>query len=190
MNIQELVLKNRSYRRFYQDRPLERETLRELVDLARLSSSGGNLQSLKYLISTEPELNARIFDTLAWAGYLKEWPGPVEGERPAGYIVVFLDRSISANPFWDHGLAAQSILLGAVERGLGGCMFGNIKKDDLAEVLGISDHLEILMVIALGTPREEVRLVPLGPDGDVKYYRDADGVHYVPKRALKGIIIG
>jgi len=190
MNIRELIVKNRTYRRFYQDQPLDRENLVELVDLARHSSSGANLQPLKYLISTEPELNARIFETLAWAGYLKDWPGPEEGERPSGYIVMFLDTSISKNPFWDHGLAAQSILLGAVERGLGGCMFGNIRKEDLAEVLGLSDHLEILMVFALGKPKEEVRLVPLGPDGDVKYYRDADGVHYVPKRALKGVIIG
>lgn len=190
MNVRELVLKNRTYRRFYQDHPLERETLRELVDLARHSSSGGNLQPLKYLLSTEPELNARIFETVAWAGYLKEWPGPEEGERPTGYIVVMLDKSISKTPFWDHGLAAQSILLGAVERGLGGCMFGNIRKDDLAAVLGLAEHLEILMVIALGKPKEEVRLVPLGPDGDVKYYRDANGVHYVPKRELNGIIIG
>ena len=190
MNIRDLVLKNRSYRRFHQDHPIDRETLRELVDLARLSSSGGNLQSLKYLLSTEPELNARIFETLAWAGYLKEWPGPQEGERPSAYIVVFLDKSIAKTSFWDHGLAAQSILLGAVERGLGGCMFGNIQKEDLAEVLGINDHLEILMVIALGKPKEEVQLVPLGPDGDVKYYRDANGVHYVPKRLLNGIIIG
>lgn len=190
MSIRELVLQNRTYRRFHQDYVLERETLRELVDLARHSSSGGNLQSLKYLLSSEPELNARIFETLAWAGYLREWDGPEEGERPSGYIVVFLDKSISKTPFWDHGLAAQSILLGAVERGLGGCMFGNIRKDDLARVLGIADHLEILMVIALGKPKEEVRLVPLGTDGDVKYYRDANGVHYVPKRSLNGIIIG
>ena len=190
MKIRELVLKNRSYRRFYQDYDLDLATLRELVDLARLSSSGGNLQSLKYLLSTEPELNARIFKTLAWAGYLKEWDGPEEGERPSGYIVVLFDQNISKTPFWDHGIAAQSILLGAIEQGLGGCMFGNIHKDELRRSLEIGDHLEILLVIALGKPKEEVRLVPLGPDGDVKYYRDANCVHYVPKRALDDIIVG
>ena len=189
MSIRELVLKNRTYRRFYQDHPLDHSTLRELVDLARLSSSGANLQSLKYFLSTEPELNTRIFATLGWAGYLKEWDGPEEGERPGGYIVVLFDRTIAKTPFWDHGIAAQSILLGAVERGLGGCMFGNIRKDELGRSLGIGEHLEILLVIALGRPKEEVRLVPIGPDGDVKYYRDANGVHYVPKRALEDIII-
>jgi nitroreductase len=190
VSIHELILKNRTYRRFHQDHALDQATLRDLVDLARLSSSGGNLQSLRYILSTAPEQNARIFATLGWAGYLKEWDGPVEGERPAGYIVVLFDRNIATSPFWDHGIAAQSILLGAAERGLGGCQFGNVRKDELSTALGIADHLEILLVIALGKPKEEVRLVPLGTDGDVKYYRDADGVHYVPKRALDDIIIG
>jgi nitroreductase len=189
MSIRELVLKNRSYRRFHQDHSLDRGALRELVDLARLSSSGANLQSLKYLLSTEPEQNARIFATLGWAGYLTGWDGPEEGERPSGYIVVLFDQSIGKTPFWDHGIAAQSILLGAAERGLGGCMFGNIRKDELRNSLGIGEQLEILLVIALGKPKEEVRLVQLGLDGDIKYYRDADGVHHVPKRSLDDIII-
>lgn len=189
MSIHELVLKNRSYRRFHQDYQLERETLRELVELARLSSSGANLQSLKYLLSTEPEQNARIFATLGWAGYLKEWDGPEEGERPTAYIVVLFDQNIAKTPFWDHGLAAQSILLGATEKGLGGCMFGNIRKDELRTSLGIAGHLEILLVIALGKPKEEVQLVPIGANGDVKYYRDTNKIHYVPKRALDDIII-
>jgi nitroreductase len=143
---------------------------------------------LKYLLSVEPERNANIFATLGWAGYLKEWNGPEVGERPSGYIVVLFDQKIAKTPFWDHGIAAQSILLGAAERGLGGCQFGNIRKDELRAALGIEDHLEILLVIALGKPKEDVRLVPLGPDGDVEYYRDANNIHYVPKRALNDII--
>lgn len=190
MALKELILKNRSYRRFYEGYQLSEEVLRELVDLARLSSSGANLQSLKYIITTDPERNALIFATLGWAGYLKEWDGPIEGERPGAYIVMLLDQSISKTPFWDHGIAAQSILLGAVERGLGGCMFGNVKKDQLRHSLGIDERYDILQVIALGKPKEQVRLVPIGADGDVKYYRDKDGVHYVPKRSLDDIILG
>jgi len=189
MALQELILKNRSYRRFYEDHPVSVETLRDLVDLARLSSSGANLQSLKYLLSSAPETNARIFATLGWAGYLKEWPGPVDGERPAGYLVMLLDLDISKTPFGDHGIAAQSILLGAVERGLGGCMFGNVKKDELRQALGIDERYEILQVIAIGKPKEEVRLVPIAADGDVKYYRNEEGVHFVPKRSLDELIL-
>ena len=187
--LKELVLKNRSYRRFHEENRLDVELLRDLVDLARLSSSGANLQPLKYILSTEPEQNGRIFATLGWAGYLKDWDGPPEGERPSGYIVMLFDSTVSKTPFWDHGIAAQSILLGAVERGLGGCMFGNVNRDELRRSLGVDERHEILMVIAIGRPKEEVRLVPLGQDGDVKYYRDATGVHYVPKRSLDDIIL-
>jgi len=188
--LKDLVLKNRSYRRFYQDYELDTDVLRKLVDLARLSSSSANLQPLKYILSADRDRNAQIFAALGWAGYLKEWDGPAEGERPAAYIVMLLDHAVSKTPFWDHGIAAQSILLGAVERGLGGCMFGNVRKDDLRRALEIDERYEILQVIALGKPKEEVRLVPLGAEGDVKYYRDAAGVHYVPKRPLDELILG
>lgn len=187
--LRDLVLNNRSYRRFYEEHRIERDTLRQLVDLARLSSSGANLQSLKYVLSAEPEQNGRIFATLGWAGYLKEWDGPVVGERPAAYIVMLFDRSIANTCYWDHGIAAQSIMLGAVERGLGGCMFGNVKRDELRKILELDERFEILMVLALGKPREDVRLVPLLPDGDIRYYRDAAGVHHVPKRSLDDIIL-
>jgi nitroreductase len=102
---------------------------------------------------------------------------------------MLLDQSISKTPFWDHGIAAQSILLGATERGLGGCMFGNVNKELLRRSLEIGEQYEILQVIALGKPKEEVRLVPLQDDGDIKYYRDSAGVHYVPKRSLDEIIL-
>lgn len=189
MEVRDLILKNRSYRRFYQSHQIEMSLLRDLVDLARLSSSGANLQPLKYLLSAEPARNARIFATLGWAGYLKEWSGPAEGERPSAYIVMLLDHRISKNPFWDHGIAAQSILLGAVEQGLGGCMFGNVNREELRVSLGLDEHLEILQVIAFGKPKEQVQLVPVGEDGDIRYYRDAKGVHYVPKRSLDDVIL-
>jgi nitroreductase len=189
MALQDLILRNRSYRRFYQDHLIDRETLRELIDLARLSSSGANLQPLKYILSVQPQDNAKVFATLGWAGYLTDWDGPVDGECPSAYIIMLLDTRISKTPLWDHGIAAQSILLGAAERGLGGCMFGNVKKDLLRRSFAIDDHYEILQVIALGKPKEQVRLVPIGPEGDVKYYRDAEGIHYVPKRALGDIIL-
>lgn len=187
--LKELILKNRSYRRFYQEQQLEFDTLRELVDLARLSSSGANLQSLKYVLSVDSERNAHIFATLGWAGYLTEWPGPPEGERPSGYIVMLLDRSIAKNCFWDHGIAAQSILLGATELGLGGCMLNNVKRDELSKLLALDENYEIMMVLALGKPKEVVQLVSLGPDGNIKYYRDNAGVHYVPKRSLDDLIL-
>ena len=184
-----LIRNNRSCRRFRQDRPVAESTLRELVDLARCSPSAGNLQPLKYVLSAAPETNAAIFSCLGWAGYLPNWPGPAEGERPAAYVVILGDNRISAHIDCDHGIACQSILLGARERGLAGCIIGNIHRGRLAGHLGLGPDFRILLVLALGRPAEEARLEPLGDDGDVRYWRDPDGVHHVPKRCLEEILI-
>ncbi len=185
----ELIRKNRSYRRFHQNVPLDLEALRTLVNLARLSASGANRQPLKYILSCGPETNARIFPHTRWAGYLKDWSGPAEGERPAAYVVILGDTEISKSFGCDHGLAAQSIMLGATERGLGGCMIGSIDRDGLRQALDIPERYEILLVLALGQPKETVVLEEVGPDGDIKYYHDAEGVHHVPKRSLDELIL-
>lgn len=189
MSIKDLVHTNRSYRRFHQDHAIEEETLRELVDLARHSASAANKQPLKFFLSSTPEMNARIFPYLGWAAYLKDWPGPEEGERPGAYIVILGDTSISKGFGCDYGIAAQSMLLGAVEKGLGGCMIGSIRKKPLATALEIRDHLEILLVIALGRPKETVRIEPMGIGDSVRYWRDTQGIHHVPKRSLEELIL-
>ena len=185
----DLIATNRSYRRFDESHRIGRETLVELVDLARLSASGGNGQPLKFILSADAETNAAIFANLAWAGFLKDWPGPAEGERPAAYIVIVCDTEIAKFAGVDHGIAAQSMLLGAVEGGLGGCMLGAINHDGLRTALEIDNRYEILLVIALGKPSETVQIEPMPPDGKTAYWRDEAGVHHVPKRALDELIL-
>lgn len=187
--LKELVRTCRSYRRFYEDQAIDEDTLRELVDLARLAASGHNLQPLKYLLSWESDKNSLIFPHLTWAAYLKDWPGPASGERPSAYILVLGDTEIRKSFTFDQGIAAQNILLGAREKGLGGCILAAIDKNRLRRDLGIPERYEILFVLALGKPKEKVVLEVLEPGGDVKYWRDEDGVHHVPKRRLDDIIV-
>lgn len=130
-----------------------------------------------------------IFPHLKWAGALKDWDGPEEGEKPSAYIVMLGDTEISKNYWWDHGLAAQSILLAAVEEGYGGCMFGSVDRKNLAMDMELPERYEIIMVIALGKPVENVVMVPVEQDGSMKYYRDEEGNHYVPKRSLDEIVL-
>ena len=189
MNFKDLAKNNRSYRRFDESFRIGRDTLVELVGLARYAASGRNAQPLKYFLSHEAELNEQIFSTLAWAGYLKAWPGPEKGERPSAYIVVLLDRRISENYLCDDGIAMQNILLGAVEKGLGGCMIRSINKPHLSTILRLPKHLEIIDVVALGRPVETVLITEVGENGDIRYYRDENGVHYVPKRSLEELIL-
>ena len=187
--ISDLIKANRSCRRFYENQKVELEILKELVDLARLCASAANFQPLKYILACRPETNAEIFSCLAWAGYLKDWPGPEPGERPAAYIVILGDTAISKDFGCDHGIAAQSILLGARARGLAGCIIGSINRDRLREILNIKSHLQILLVLAIGKPREKIVIESVGPDGSIRYRRDAEGVHHVPKRPLKEVIV-
>ncbi len=185
----DLVKANRSYRRFYENEKIAREDLIRLINLARLSPSGANRQSLRYFISCDTEHNEKVFPSLGWAAYFKEWTGPDAGERPSAYIIMVQDPGYKMVSAIDPGIAAQSILLGAVEIGLGGCMIANLNKTKLRVALNIPEHLEILLVIAIGKPREEVVIDEVGPDGDIKYWRDENQVHHVPKRRLQDIVM-
>ena len=187
--IADLIRKNRSCRRFYQNREVELETLKGLINLARLSASAANLQPLAYIASCDADRNEKIFACLTWAAYLKDWPGPREGERPSAYIVVLGDTTIAKDFGCDHGIAGQSILLGAREKGLAGCMLGAVDRQRLRRQLDILEKYKILLVIALGAPKEDIMIEPLGPDGSIRYWRDEKGIHHVPKRALADIIV-
>ena len=189
INLKELIEKNRSYRRFHEEVEISLELLAELIDLARLSASAGNLQPLKFILSCDPEKNTLIFPCLAWAGYLKDWPGPSEGERPSAYVIILGDTQISQSINCDHGIAAQSILLGATEKGFGGCIVGAIDRPRLRKALCIPPRYDILLVIAIGRPKERVQIETVGHDGDIKYWRDDDGTHHVPKRPLNELIL-
>jgi nitroreductase len=188
--LKDLILKNRSYRRFDQSFTVDMETLRELVDLARCSASATNRQALKFVLSNEPEKNKKIFETVGWAGALSDWPGPAEGERPSAYIVILLDKEIAGDAGCDHGIAAQSILLGAAEKGLGGCMLGSANKAALKKNLNLPDRYDIALVLAIGKPAEKVVLETLETGQPFAYWRDEKSVHHVPKRKLDDIIMG
>ena len=183
----DLVKKSRSYRRFYQDMPVNRAHLLKMVEAARFSPSARNVQPLKYALYSDKEQCEAIFPTLAWAGYLTDWDGPCEGERPSAYIIQLHDTNKSDRYSCDHGITAQSILLQAVELGYGGCIIGAVKRDELSEILNFPDHLKIINALALGVPKEKV-IVDDIKEGDYKYWREPDGTHHVPKRTLDELI--
>ncbi len=189
MKTLQLLKDNRSYRRF-EPRAIEPEELETLIEAARLTASGANLQQLRFVPICGGDC-ARVFPHLRWAGYLPEWDGPVEGERPTGYIVILCPKT-SEGKFTvgvDVGISAQSMLLTATDMGLGGCMFASIDREALMGELGLDGEAwAVALVIALGEPRERVEIVPV-IDGNIKYYRDAAGVHYVPKRSAQELTL-
>lgn len=189
MKFNEIVEKNRSYRRFNEKQAITKDELKDLVNMARLIPSAQNLQPLKYIIAEEPAKCAIIFQSLFWAGYLTDWAGPEPGQRPSAYIIIVSDREISKSVKWDHAIAAQTILLGATSKGFNGCIIGSANKDRLSRDIKIPDTYEIELVIALGYPVEKIILEDIEPGSSIKYYRDSQGNHHVPKRKLADIII-
>jgi len=189
MSFEEIILKNRSYRRFYEDYEITMDVLRKLVGYARVSASSGNIQALKFCLSADRIKNDIIFRHLLWAFYLKDWDGPEKGERPSAYIVILGDTDIHATIDIDVGIAAQSILLGATSMGLGGCMFGSINRVDLRKEFHIPRKFQIPLIVALGKPREKVIIEEVSPDGHIEYWRDEEMIHHVPKRSLDELII-
>ncbi len=185
----QLVAQNRSYRRFNQTAPISMQTLKELVQLARLCPSAANRQPLRFILSTSAQDNAAIFDTLKWAAYLTDWNGPAEGERPTAYVIIVNTQKGWEFAKYDQGIMAQTMLLGAVEKGLGGCMIGAFDREKLAEHCGLSEEMEPCLILALGKPIETVRVTALPEDGSIRYYRDEAGVHYVPKRDMSELIL-
>ena len=186
--IEELIRKNRSYRKFFQRKKISKKTLKELINLARLSPSAANLQPLKYVLSNDLKTNQRIFSCLSWAGYLQDWIGPSEGERPSAYIIILGDTHITKQFGCDHGIAVQSILIGATAKGLGGCIIGSIQRKKLRQNLRIPTWYEILLVLALGVPKETV-LIEHVKKGNIRYWRDSNDIHHVPKRRISDIIL-
>lgn len=191
--IKDLIKKNRTYRRFKEDEKIERIVLEQLVDLARLSSSPMNLQSIKFILSCEKESNQVIFKTLSWAGALPDWAGPKPGERPSGYMVMLGDTSLipaGKREYFDieAGIWGQSIRLGAIEMGYESAMIAAIDRKELVKALSIEEHLKILVVIAFGKGDEDI-LIEQMKDNNFDYHRDNLGRHFVPKRSIEELII-
>ncbi len=186
--LKDLVLKNRSYRRFYQNELIEKDQLRQWIDLARLGASCRNAQSLRYVTVSNQNLCKQVFENLAWAGYLSDWVGPIEGEQPVAYVIMLNDERLSKNYFCDDGIAVQNLMLAAVEDGFGGCILRAFKEKNIRELLNISEDYSIIQVVALGKPNEEIVIEEM-KDENIKYWRDENGVHHVPKRKLDDLVI-
>jgi nitroreductase len=187
MDMRELVIQSRSYRRFNQSERIDYTILEELVDIARLTSSARNMQPLKYMIIHEERDCEMVFATLSWAGALRDWAGPEPGERPSAYVLMLLDTEISDHAWVDPGIAGITMRYAAAQKGLGGCLLGAVDKTALTSSFDIPKRYQLQLVLALGTPAETIVLEDA--DEEVTYYRSDDDVHHVPKRRLKDVLL-
>lgn len=185
--LENLIQTSRATRRFQKDALVTLDDLKELINIARITSSAKNMQPIKYIIVTQKEQVQKLTSTAAWAAHLKEWDQS-EDERPSAFIIMLNDTSIDGFPMFDAGVSFEAISLGAKAKGLSICPMASIDKDICKELFDIPKGLEIMIGIAVGIGAENIKLVDT-KDGDTNYYREADQTHCVPKRSLEEVII-
>ena len=190
-SLRQLMKEDRSVRRFHEERKVSFETLERLVELTRYCHSGRNAQPLRYVVVCDSEICGKIYPTLKWAGYFKDWDGPEIGERPVAYLIQCLDAKYGKDSLCDDGIQLEAISLGMRTLGLGGCIIKAFNAPLLSDILNLDERFLPRYVFAIGYPKEEVCIEDMSCDeeADFKYYRSSDGVHHVPKRPLSELII-
>lgn len=190
--LKDLVKKSRSYRGYNEERQITEEELTELVDYARLCPSSVNGQPFRYYISWKKEEADRIQAQTMWARALPEITLPHPGMCPTAFIVICQDTRLdeALNRYQkDVGIVAQTMLLAAAEKGLGGCMIGSFNAGGIRKELKLPEYLVPMLVVAIGEPKETIVLKEIDEGESITYYRDENDVHYVPKRKLKDIVL-
>ncbi len=187
MDLKQLFLEARSYRRFKQNIKISTNELKEILALIRYTPSPMNMQPLKFILINNEETNEKIFEYLKWAAFLPDWNGPVEGEKPAAYIIILGETEKSKFIGWDYGIALQTLILGAMEKGIGACAIASSDKKQVRKVLEIDDKYELAAVVAFGKPAEKVVIDDMREE-EYKYWRDNQDIHHVPKRTLDSLI--
>jgi nitroreductase len=192
MDIYEAVTKRRSIREF-RDIPVPYDVLERCVNAARLAPSAMNCQLCEYIIVDDEQLLPRVFDAVvSWVGVPRPKDGWPQGRRPRAYIVILINVPLEAemgavrtNTNFDVALAAENMVLVALEQGLGSCVMTGVDRDKLRQVLNIPDKYEIALVVALGFP-DENPVIEVATDS-IKRWIDSKGVRHIPKRKLEDI---
>lgn len=189
MNFKELVMSNRTCRRYDNSKKVEMEKLVEFAELSRYIASGTNKQALRFVLINDEVGCERLYNDLGWAGYLKDWNGPIESERPTAYIVVVADTEYAKPMGEDLGIISQTITLAARSEGMASCIFKAFNPQVVAQSLELEEKYLPMIVVSVGYPVEEVVIDDIRVGEDIKYYRDENGVHHVPKIVLEDLIV-
>lgn len=190
-DLKNLMMSDRTVRRFRESERIPVETLEKVVELVRYCPSGRNAQPLRYVIVTSEDDKEKVYPLLKWAGYFSDWDGPEKGERPAAYIIQCLDTKYGNNCLCDDGLQLEALTLGLRTLGIAGCIIKAFDSIKLNEELRVGERYLPRYVLAVGYPAENVELEDMdgSEDADFKYYRTPDGTHHVPKRPLSELIL-
>ena len=180
-----LLLRNRSYRGFDNSFVVRDDQLRRIISVNTMIPSACNRQALRFRAVLSDEAD-KVLPYIRLGGALRDMKLPLAGTEPRAFIVICATVDEDHYIDIDLGISAQSMLLQAVEMGLGGICIGAF--DHAAVKASLELEREPLLIVAIGRPAERISLTEIGADDDHNYYR-RDGVHYVPKVRLDDLII-
>ncbi|MBP3548093.1 MAG: nitroreductase family protein [Alistipes sp.] len=180
-----LLKHNRSYRGYDASFTVREDQLRRIIEVARLCPSARNQQVLRFRPVLRDEA-PRVLRHIRLGGALPELKLPFPGTEPNAFVVICSTVEESKYVDMDLGIVAQSMLLQAVEIGLGGICIGAFDHAALREELGL--EYEPLLVLAIGRPKEDIELRDCHPGDNLNYYREG-GKHYVPKITTDDLIL-
>ena len=186
-SIDTLFEKNRSYRGYKTDYVVKREMLERIVAVTAKIASAKNQQVLRFKLVTKETGADIIVQNMRLGGLLPELHLPFEGTEPYAFIIIC--STIPENKFVDIdlGIAAQSMLLKATEMGLNGIMIGAFNKAKITEAFNLP--FEPLLILAIGKGNERIKLQPVDACENLAYYRDENGVQYVPKIRWEQLVL-
>ena len=173
----EAMEKRRSIRKFRPE-PVSVSALKQIIDISRLYPSGGNVQPVRFAVISQKNLCDAVFSDTKWAMYLPGY-SLADDERPTAYIALLRDETVSKKCDYDMGAASTMIMLAATDLGLATCPIGNFHRGRLSELLKLPETLHPELLIALGYPAQESRVVPMGDS--IRYCQDEQGDFLVPK---------
>ncbi len=185
MKVTDAIVSRRTKRKYTQQR-VSRDLLETLVEYARFTPTGANLQPLKFAI-IDGDRAEEVFPLTKWSGYHPE-DAPKADEQPPSYIAILGDNEIKSNGQFetDAGAAGVVICLAAEELGLSTCWLGSIKREEIKELLKLSKKYSLLYLIAVGYSDQKASFIDCNTD--VKYFMK-DDVLTVPKRTKDEILI-
>ena len=186
-SIDTLLEKNRSYRGYRKDYVVKREMLERIVAVNAKIPCGKNQQTLRFKLVTKDTGADKVLENIKLGGMLPELHLPFEGTEPEAFIIVCGTTPETKIVDIDLGISMQSMLLKATEMGLNGIIICAFNTAKITEVF----HLpyEPLAIVAIGKGIEKIKLVPIDENESHAYYRDEQGVHYVPKVRAEQLII-
>lgn len=184
-SIDNLLLKNRSYRGYNNSYIVSEQELMDIVSVNTRIPSGMNQQCLRFKLVTSDDAQ-KVLKNIKLGAALPELNLPFPGEEPNAFIIICSEKEENRIVDIDLGISMQSMLLKAVDMGLNGIIVCAINKEELKKEFNLPN--EPLALLAIGKGIEKIQLLSIKCGESQKYYRK-QGIHYVPKLQLSDIII-